>query len=137
MWFVFSTKSAEESVLRTFKEARRNTPSVIYWPNVGRWWDTAHEVLQTSITLLINDIPPDCPILLIATSDKSMECLNNEVQAIFGKYSFHNCNRAITVTQRRNFWTQIKVPCTEKPKHKPKPIEGTLFVFLFIILVCF
>lgn len=33
-----TVRNAEESLLRTLAEGRRNAPSVVYWPHVDRWW---------------------------------------------------------------------------------------------------
>ena len=100
-----STKCADEAILRIFKEAQRNTPSVIYWPHLDRWWAAAHSILKTSLALLIGDIAHDCPVLLVATTNVSMHQLDDDVQALFAKFAFHDCDRELTTPQRRRFWT--------------------------------
>merc|ERR1712228_396216 len=118
-----STKCADEAILRIFKEAQNNTPSVIYWPHIDRFWSSAHQILKTSISLLISDIAKDTPILIIGTSNIGMEHLDNELLAIFEKYSFYDCNQSISANERRRFWMQLKVLMTECPKHRKKTIE--------------
>jgi hypothetical protein len=34
------------------------------------WWETAHSQLRNTVLLLLADLPPELPILLLATSDK-------------------------------------------------------------------
>ena len=118
-----TTKCAEESILRIFKEAQRNTPSVIYWPHIDRWWAAAHDILRTSITLLINDIAHDCPILIVATSNVAMHDLDDNLQLIFENFAFHDCHQHIEQSERELFWKQIMISIHEKPRHKPKTIE--------------
>ena len=118
-----TTKCAEEAILRIFKEAQRNTPSVIYWPHIDRWWNAAHHVLQESISLLIAEVHHDCPVLIVATSNIPMHELDDDLVKIFDKYAFHDCNQQIDQQQRKQFWLQIKDPINEKPRHKPKTIE--------------
>ena len=118
-----STKCADEAILRIFKEAQNNSPSVIYWPHIDRFWSSAHDILKTSISLLISDISKDTPILIIATANIGMEHLDNDLLAIFEKYSFYDCNQSISDDERRRFWQQLTVLMTEKPKHRKKTIE--------------
>jgi SpoVK/Ycf46/Vps4 family AAA+-type ATPase len=35
-----SAKSPEEALVHIFGEARRNTPSILYLPQLHLWWDT-------------------------------------------------------------------------------------------------
>jgi len=118
-----STKCADEAILRIFKEAQRNTPSVVYWPHVDRWWNAAHDILKTSITLLIGDIANDCSILIVATSNIPMGELDDDLAEMFNNFAFHDTDRALSVTERRAFWMQIGEIMEEKPRHKPKSIE--------------
>jgi len=118
-----TTKCADEAILRIFKEAQRNTPSVVYWPHVDRWWGAAHDILKTSITLLIGDIANDCPILIVATSNVPMAELDEDLADIFSNYRFHDTDRALSTAERRAFWAQIGEIMEEKPRHKPKSIE--------------
>eukprot|EP01083_Nonionella_stella_P301068 1031087_1 len=118
-----TTKCADESILRIFKEAQRNTPSVIYWPHIHRWWETAHDILKTSISLLINDISKDCPILIVATCNVLMEDMDQDLVQLFDKFSFHSTDQATDESERNRFWNQIAQFIKEKPKHKARNIE--------------
>ena len=124
----YRTKNAEEALLRTFKEARRNAPCVLYLPHIDRWWNTAHESLQSCLSLLINDIPHDCSILLLSTSDTSFNNLDNEIKNIFSIYSCSRLNLSsdqnkIVFSMRMNFWKQLINFATEIPQSKPKNIN--------------
>jgi nitrogen regulatory protein PII-like uncharacterized protein len=91
-----------------FKEAKRNAPSVIYWPHVGRCWENTPNTFKTCITLLLDDIPHDTPIFIIATSDIPVEDLEPELQALFNNYHCFDCNQKIPKCVRTNFWLQLK-----------------------------
>ncbi len=76
-------KSPEETCLRIFRELRRNAPAVLYWPMVVLWWETAEAALRASLQMLIENIPDDVPIFLIATSELPHEDMCDELKSIF------------------------------------------------------
>jgi len=117
-----STRSADEAILRIFKEAVRNSPSVIYWPHVDRFWSSAHQILKTSLSLLLNDIAKDTPILVIGTSNIGMQHLPSDLLSLFAKFSFYDCNQNIADEERKLFWQQLVVSMRERPKHCKKTI---------------
>jgi len=70
-----SSKNAEETLVRLFKECQRNSPSLLYWPHIDIWWETAYDSLQTTLLLLLDSLSPDEPVFLLATSDAPLEDL--------------------------------------------------------------
>lgn len=63
-----SAKMPEEALVHIFGEARRTTPSILYLPNLDLWWDNAHEQLRAVLVTLLEELPSELPILLLATS---------------------------------------------------------------------
>lgn len=68
------------SLLQVFREARRSTPSAIYIPHIDRWWQVLSDTMQATFLMLLSDIDPLMPILLIATSDRPVHSLQSEVR---------------------------------------------------------
>ncbi|KAF6161277.1 hypothetical protein GIB67_009164 [Kingdonia uniflora] len=65
-----SAKTPEEALVHVFGEARRTTPSILYLPQFHLWWDNAHEQLKAVLLTLLEELPSDFPILLLGTSTK-------------------------------------------------------------------
>ena len=62
-----SSRSPEEACIQMFREAKRNTPSILYLPNIEVWWATIGTVLQTLFTSLINELLPQTDLLLLGS----------------------------------------------------------------------
>jgi len=54
-------------------EARRAAPAVLYLPHLQLWWQTAHASLRATLWMLLSDLPPDLPLLLLAVADCPLE----------------------------------------------------------------
>ena len=50
-------------------EARRAAPAVLYLPHLQLWWETTGAALQATLRMLLADLPPDLPLLLLAVAD--------------------------------------------------------------------
>ncbi|GAB4822033.1 hypothetical protein N2152v2_009079 [Parachlorella kessleri] len=48
------------------------------------WWDTAPSSLRATLWVLLADLPPDLPLLLLATADVPAEELDPEARTLFG-----------------------------------------------------
>ena len=57
-------------------EARRAAPAVLYLPHLQLWWQTAHASLRATLWMLLSDLPPDLPLLLLAVADCPLEVLS-------------------------------------------------------------
>ena len=55
--------------MHAFLEARRAAPAVLYLPSLPLWWSTASPTLRATLTCLMRELPPDLPVLLLATAD--------------------------------------------------------------------
>lgn len=71
MWFF---------VFQVFVEARRTSPSIIYIPSIGQWWETAGPVLRATFLSLLSSVPAFAPIFLLATCSIEYKDLSAEVQ---------------------------------------------------------
>jgi SpoVK/Ycf46/Vps4 family AAA+-type ATPase len=80
-----SARSAEEALVHAVVEARRAAPAVLFLPHLQVWWDTAPASLRATLWTLLADLPPDLPLLLLATADCSVEDLDPGASAaLFG-----------------------------------------------------
>ncbi len=66
-------------VLQIFVEAKRTSPSILYIPHIGQWWETVGPALRATFLSLLNSIPAFAPILLLATCSLRYEQLSMEV----------------------------------------------------------
>ncbi|CAK9297301.1 unnamed protein product [Gordionus sp. m RMFG-2023] len=78
-----SFKMAEETCNEIFREAQRLAPSVIYLPRMNEWWSILSETTKTAFTTLVNGLPTNSPILLMATSDFEYESLPETIKEFF------------------------------------------------------
>lgn len=62
-----------------FVEAKRTSPSILYVPHIGQWWETVSPALRATFLSLLNSIPAFAPILLLATCNMQYRELNMEV----------------------------------------------------------
>ena len=65
-------------------EARRAAPAILFLPHLQLWWETAPASLRATLTRLLADLPPDLPLLLLATADCPMDELDAEALKLFG-----------------------------------------------------
>jgi SpoVK/Ycf46/Vps4 family AAA+-type ATPase len=76
-------RSPEEALVTAVREACRTVPSILYLPHLQLWWQTAHEVLRTTLTIALRDIPAELPMLVLATAEDSLNRLPAEVSELF------------------------------------------------------
>merc|ERR1719319_1753377 len=118
-----STRSPAEFCLRLFKEARKNAPSVIYWPRVEEWWTAASPQLRLVLASLLDDVPEDCPVLVLATSECSFADLPDGAlrEQVFRSpdASLHfKVAPSPKLDEQRVFWQTVRPLCLEPPKRK-------------------
>lgn len=63
-----------------FVEAKRTSPSVLYVPHIGQWWDTVGPALRATFLSLLGSIPAFAPVLLLATCSLRQQHLSAEVR---------------------------------------------------------
>lgn len=106
--FAVSAKTPEESCAQIFREARRTAPSIIYMPIVEQLWDVLTETLRATFTMMLNELDPTAPILLLATSECHYSSLDDHLCRIFDS----NFSQVIkmsypTETERREYFADI------------------------------
>jgi SpoVK/Ycf46/Vps4 family AAA+-type ATPase/predicted nucleic acid-binding protein len=129
-----NVRSAEEALITTFAEARKNSPSILWIPNLDEWWNKASEALQSALCSLLQDIPSSLNILVLSTTFncKSLNQLPPVLCKLFNEYHYH-----VTVpstTNRRDMFSVfikdvLRKPLVNRkkdPKNYPKLPEAPL-----------
>ncbi|XP_068426543.1 ATPase family AAA domain-containing protein 2-like isoform X2 [Clinocottus analis] len=128
--FGASATAPEETCAQIFVEAKRTSPSVLYIPHIGQWWETVGPALRATFLCLLRSIPPFAPILLLATSNLQYDQLSIEVQELFRmEYGevFHV--KVPTSRERRNFFEDLILNKAAKaPASKKKAVLNALEV---------
>ncbi|XP_035984936.1 ATPase family AAA domain-containing protein 2 isoform X2 [Fundulus heteroclitus] len=81
--FGASATAPEETCANIFVEAKRTSPSILYIPHIGQWWETVGSALRATFLSLLSSIPAFSPILLLATCSLRYDELSVEVQELF------------------------------------------------------
>ncbi|XP_026227888.1 ATPase family AAA domain-containing protein 2 isoform X2 [Anabas testudineus] len=81
--FGTSATTPEETCAQIFVEAKRTSPSILYIPHIGQWWETVGPALRATFLSLLSSIPAFSPIFLLATCNLCYNQLNTEVQELF------------------------------------------------------
>ncbi|GLJ11514.1 hypothetical protein SUGI_0169360 [Cryptomeria japonica] len=80
-----SARTPEEALVHIVGEARRTTPSILYLPQLQLWWETAHDQLRVVLLSILEELPSDLPLLLLATSSIHSDELDGEAASLFGR----------------------------------------------------
>ncbi|BFG15735.1 hypothetical protein CerSpe_020090 [Prunus speciosa] len=88
-----SAKTPDEALVHIFGEARRTTPSILYLPQLNLWWETAHEQLRAVLLTLLEELPSDLPILLLATSSVPPAEVDATASSIFSDRSVYQLGK--------------------------------------------
>uniref|UniRef100_A0A8D3BKR1 ATPase family AAA domain-containing protein 2 n=1 Tax=Scophthalmus maximus TaxID=52904 RepID=A0A8D3BKR1_SCOMX len=128
--FGASATAPEETCAQIFVEAKRTSPSVLYIPHIGQWWETVGPALKATFLSLLSSIPAFSPILLLATCNLQYDQLSIEVQELFRmEYGevFHI--QFPTSRERRNFFEDLILNQAAKaPNSKKKAVLHALEV---------
>ncbi|XP_074539836.1 ATPase family AAA domain-containing protein 2 isoform X2 [Halichoeres trimaculatus] len=128
--FGASATAPEETCAQIFVEAKRTSPSILYIPHIGQWWETVGPALKATFLSLLSSIPAFAPILLLATCSLRYDQLSVEVQELFRvEYGevFHI--QVPTTKQRRNFFEDLILNQAAKaPASKRKAVLRALEV---------
>ncbi|XP_044062597.1 ATPase family AAA domain-containing protein 2-like isoform X2 [Siniperca chuatsi] len=128
--FGASATAPEETCAQIFVEAKRTSPSILYIPHIGQWWETVGPALRATFLSLLSSIPAFAPILLLATCSLNYDQLSMEVQELFRvEYGevFHV--QVPTSKERRNFFEDLFLNQASKaPVSKKKAVLHALEV---------
>lgn len=70
----------EEALVHAFVEARRAAPALLYLPHLPLWWATAPGALRAALLMLLDELPAELPLLLVAVADCPARDLEPEVR---------------------------------------------------------
>ncbi|KAM4633071.1 ATPase family AAA domain-containing protein 2 isoform 2-T2 [Polymixia lowei] len=128
--FGASATVPEETCAQLFVQAKRTSPSILYIPHIGQWWETVGPALRATFLSLLHSIPSFSPILLLATCNLPYDQLSPEVQELFRlEYGevFHV--QVPTSRERRNFFEDLILNQAAKaPASKKKAVLQALEV---------
>ncbi|XP_068179412.1 ATPase family AAA domain-containing protein 2-like isoform X2 [Antennarius striatus] len=126
--FGASATAPEESCAQIFVEAKRTSPSILYVPHIGQWWETVGPALRATFLSLLGSIPAFAPIFLLATCNLQYDQLSVEVQELFrDEYGevFHV--QVPSSRERRNFFEDLILNQAAKaPTSKKKAVLNAL-----------
>ncbi len=130
--------------LQVFREARRTSPSIVYMPHLGEWWDVVSDTVRCTFASLLRDLNASLPLLLLATSDTPHAHLPTEVRTViaFSKVQFlgehsacqpawsfqTSCNQCNPATRQRRcerFWL-FQICQIWRGFHWPAKVAATL-----------
>jgi hypothetical protein len=75
---------ADEALVRAFAAARRAAPSVLFLPQADLWWSAAPRALRAALRACLAEVPPGCPVLLVAAADCPAAELPAALTALLG-----------------------------------------------------
>ncbi|XP_053289105.1 ATPase family AAA domain-containing protein 2 isoform X3 [Pleuronectes platessa] len=128
--FIASAAAPEETCAQIFLEAKRTSPSILYIPHIGQWWETVGPALKATFLSLLSSIPAFSPILLMATCNQRYDQLSMEVQELFRvEYGEVFQVQVPTSRERRNFFEDLILNQAAKaPASKKKAVLRALEV---------
>ncbi|KAM6936195.1 ATPase family AAA domain-containing protein 2 isoform 2-T2 [Lycodopsis pacificus] len=128
--FGASATAPEETCAQIFVEAKRTSPSILYIPHIGQWWETVGPALRATFLSLLGSVPPFAPILLLATCNLEYDQLSMEVQELFRvEYGEVFQVQLPTSRERRNFFEDLILNQAAKaPASKKKDVLNALEV---------
>jgi len=109
-----TARTPAEALLSKVKEARTNSPSILYWPRIDSWFDSLDPSTIRSLLQLISDIPDELSVYIIGTSEIPREDLPIEAQAIFPSTLSHEL-RLPNEKERQQFWHGLESKCNHNP----------------------
>uniref|UniRef100_A0AAX7TW83 ATPase family AAA domain-containing protein 2 n=1 Tax=Astatotilapia calliptera TaxID=8154 RepID=A0AAX7TW83_ASTCA len=130
MLFGASATAPEETCAQIFVEAKRTSPSILYIPHIGQWWETVGPALRATFLSLLSSIPAFSPILLLATCSLRYDQLSTEVQELFRlEYGEVFQVQVPTSRERRDFFEDLILNQAAKaPVSKKKAVLHALEV---------
>ncbi|XP_022102638.1 ATPase family AAA domain-containing protein 2-like isoform X2 [Acanthaster planci] len=124
-----SVNTPEECCAQIFREAGRSSPSVIYMPNISRWWETITDTTRATFLSLLLDLPPNAPVLILATSEKALHEVPLEVRELFSDYRGEVYRvRLPSPEERHAFFEDLILHQTCKPPPRKRRAAGSLEV---------
>uniref|UniRef100_I3JJY8 ATPase family AAA domain-containing protein 2 n=1 Tax=Oreochromis niloticus TaxID=8128 RepID=I3JJY8_ORENI len=125
--FGASATAPEETCAQIFVEAKRTSPSILYIPHIGQWWETVGPALRATFLSLLSSIPAFSPILLLATCNLRYNQLSTELFRL--EYGEVFQVQVPTSRERRDFFEDLILNQAAKaPVSKKKAVLHALEV---------
>jgi len=100
------THSLPEALVETMKNARREAPSILYWPQMAKWFEMMGEAMRNCIFQMLSDLPDEVSIYVVATTDQPYEKLDPQLQLLFPGH-FAVGLKAPSQKLTRKFWKSV------------------------------
>lgn len=81
-----ASRSLDEALVTRVGSARRMAPCTLFCPSIDLWWEHAPGSTQACLSMLLNGIPSDVPVLVLASANSVMEELPLELQELFDSH---------------------------------------------------
>ncbi len=109
--------------MHAFVEARRAAPAVLYLPHLELWWATAPVSLRATLCMLLAELPPELPLLLLATAEVEPAALEPEARKLFAGHSV--LQMGTPSTQQRKALFQPVVHAAMQPPAAQQAAQDT------------
>lgn len=125
-----SARSSEEALVLAVSEARKAAPAILYLPQLQQWWENAAPTLRSLLWVLLQDLPPSLPVLLLATADAPLHEIDGDARDIFGEFVYELS--LPSAAQRADFFetlaiaarTPSQVTIRQEVPRKPSPLPA-------------
>jgi len=109
-----TARSPAEALFSKVKEARRNAPSILYWPRIDSWWESLQISTVRSLVQMLEDIPDELPVYVIATSEAPRDDLPIACHELFPPQLSLEL-QIPTDKERHTFWHGLEAKCNQTP----------------------
>jgi len=117
-----SGSSLEESISKVISNSIKASPSILFWPSVLKWWKCVPKTSQKVLTQLLDEMPPDSQVYIIATAETNRELFDAPLKRLF-PCSFHL--KSFPEDDVRSFWREIIDPnIRRKAQHTASPLSS-------------
>ncbi|KAL1507483.1 hypothetical protein AB1Y20_008319 [Prymnesium parvum] len=72
------SRTLQEACAHVFAEARRTTPAVVFMPAIDSWLLDAEPICFHTVQLLVHQLPPGTPLLLLGTCETPLASLDEQ-----------------------------------------------------------
>ena len=79
------SRTPQEACAHAFAEARKTPPSVVVLPQIDQWLPTADGLLVTTLTMLVQQLPPNMPLLLLGSTSQPFSKLSPGAKDAIGE----------------------------------------------------
>ena len=119
-----SFQTVEAGIVQLFVEAKRHQPAVVYIPSLLGWCAAVSETARTTVKAMLDSLPPNDPILLLAVVDGPLTSLPRDVRSWFGPRKGNQVAlHAPGNKERREFFDELLIDVRKPPNEFPDGIK--------------